>query len=273
MTTRDRLVVTVIAVLALLGAAWMLVVSPERKQAAKLQAQVSAASSQLAGAESEAANARKAQARYTAAYASVVNLGKAVPPGEEVPSLIYQLAQASNGKNVDFASIQSGSGTAAAGAGPRTPTAPTATAGTASAGAAAAGTGAAGTAASAASAGGLVQMPFTFVFNGTFPALYQLFQRLNGFTVRTVSGQLQVSGRLLTIQAVKLAPETGVASAKTANGQLSGTITATAYVLPAPQGLTGGASPSAPAGIATTTASPGSGASSPSAPAIARVTP
>jgi len=116
-------------------------------------------------------------------------------------------------------------------------------------------------------------MPFTFVFNGTFPALYQLFQRLNGFTVRTVSGQLQVSGRLLTIQAVKLAPETGVASAKTANGKLSGTITATAYVLPAPQGLTDGASPSAPAGIATTTASTGSSASSPSAPAIARVTP
>ena len=110
MTTRDRLVVTVIAVLALLGAAWLLVVSPERKQAAKLQAQVSASSSQLAGAESEAANARNAQARYTAAYASVVALGKAVPPGEEVPSLIYQLAQASNEKNVDFASIQTGSG-------------------------------------------------------------------------------------------------------------------------------------------------------------------
>ena len=110
MTTRDRLVVTVIAALAVLGAAYMLVVSPERKQAAKLQSQVNAASSQLAGAASEAASARQAQARYAAAYASVVALGKAVPPGEEVPSLIYQLAQASNGKSVDFASIQSGSG-------------------------------------------------------------------------------------------------------------------------------------------------------------------
>jgi hypothetical protein len=262
MTTRDRLVVTVIAVLAVLGAAWVLVVSPERKQAAKLQAQVSAASSQLAGAASEAANARQAQARYAAAYASVVALGKAVPPGEEVPSLIYQLAQASSGKNVDFASIQSGGGSGA-GAG-----APAAAAGTSAAGTAAAGSGS-----SASRAGGLNQMPFTFVFNGTFPALYKLFQRLNGFTVRTASGQLQISGRLLTIQGVKLAPATGVASAKTANGQLTGTITATAYVLPASQGLTGGASPGAPAGTATTTAASGSGASSPSAPAIARVTP
>jgi type II secretion system (T2SS) protein M len=262
MTTRDRLVVTVIAVLAVLVAAWLLVVSPERKRAAKLQAQVSAASSQLAGAQSEAANARQAQARYAAAYASVVALGKAVPPGEEVPSLIYQLAQASNGKNVDFASIQSGSGSGAGAGGP-----------TAAAGPAAAGTAATGSGASASRAGGLNQMPFTFVFNGTFPALYKLFQRLNGFTVRTASGQLQISGRLLTIQAVKLAPATAVGSAKTANGQLTGTITATAYVLPASQGLTGGASPSAPAGTATTTASTGSGASSPSAPAIARVTP
>jgi hypothetical protein len=252
MTTRDRLVVTVIAALAVLGVAWLLVVSPERKQAAKLHAQVNAASSQLAGAENEAANARQAQARYAAAYASVVALGKAVPPGEEVPSLIYQLAQASNEKNVDFASIQSGSGS-----------------GTGAGGS----TAAAGAAANASSAGGLNQMPFTFVFNGTFPALYKLFQQLNGFIVRTASGQLQISGRLLTIQAVKLAPATGVGSAKTANGQLSGTITATAYVLPASQGLTGGASPSAPAGTATTTASTGSGASSPSAPAIARVAP
>jgi hypothetical protein len=259
-------------VLAVLGAAWMLVVSPERKQAAKLQAQVSAASSQLAGAESEAANARQAQARYAAAYGSVVTLGKAVPPGEEVPSLIYQLAQASNGKNVDFASIQSGSGTGA-GAGPHTAAAGTAASGTAASGTAAAGTAASGAAASGSSAGALDQMPFTFVFNGTFPALYKLFGRLNGFTVRTASDQLQISGRLLTIQAVKLAPATGVASARTANGQLTGTITATAYVLPASQGLTGGASPSAPAGTATTTASSGSGASSPSAPAIARVTP
>ena len=252
MTTRDRLVVTVIAALAVLGAAWILVVSPERKQAAKLQAQVNAASSQLAGAESEAANARQAQARYAAAYASVVALGKAVPPGEEVPSLIYQLAQASNEKNVDFASIQTGSGSGT-GAGGRTA--------------------ASGSAGGASGAGGLNQMPFTFVFNGTFPSLYKLFQQLNGFTVRTTSGQLQISGRLLTIQGVKLAPAIGVGSARTANGQLSGTITATAYVLPASQGLTGGASPSAPAATTTTTASSGSGASSPSAPAIARVTP
>jgi len=247
MTTRDRLVVIAVAAIAALGAAWMLLVSPERKQAAKLQSQVSAASSELAGAESEARNARQAQARYAAAYASIVDLGKAVPPGEEVPSLIYQLAHASNQKNVDFTSIQSGSESGSGGAG-------------------------ASASASAGGEGGIKQMPFTFVFSGTFPELYNLFQQLNGFTIRTASGGLKISGRLLTIQGVKLAPATGGAPGKGTNGQLSGTITATAYVLPPTQVQAGGATASAPAGAATTT-STGSGGSTPSAPAIARVTP
>ena len=94
MTTRDRLALIGISSLALLAVVWLLLVSPERKKAAELDKQVSAASAQLATAESEATSARSAQTHYAAAYASVVNLGKAVPPTEEVPSLIYQLQSA-----------------------------------------------------------------------------------------------------------------------------------------------------------------------------------
>jgi Type II secretion system (T2SS), protein M len=252
MTGRDRLVLVGLSALAVLAAVWLLAVSPERKQAAKLSAQVSAASAQLAAAEGQVASARGAQSRYAAAYASIVSLGKAVPPGQEVPSLIYQLAQASNQKNVDFSSIVSGSGSGAS--------APASAAATA-----------------AAAGGGFKQMPFTFVFNGSFLDLYHLFQQLDRFTLRTASGGLQVSGRLLTIQSAKLIPSTSSGAAQGAGnggaGQLSGTITATAYVLPAAQGLTGGATPAAPAGVATVAASTTPSASSPSAPAIARVSP
>ncbi len=130
--------------------------------------------------------------------------------------MIYQLAQASNQKNVEFASITSGSGTGAS-----TAASP------------------ASASASAASAG-FKQMPFTFVFNGSFFDLYNLFQQLNRFTLRTTSGGLRVSGRLLTVQSVKLAPaiSSGGGTSGSGNGQseqLSGTITATAYVLPAGQ--------------------------------------
>ena len=50
-------------------------------------------------------------------------------------------------------------------------------------------------------------MPFTFIFNGGFFDLEHLFQRSSTASPRrTASGELSVSGRLLTIQSVKLAP-------------------------------------------------------------------
>ncbi|HEY2719941.1 MAG TPA: type II secretion system protein GspM, partial [Solirubrobacteraceae bacterium] len=90
MTGRDRLVLVAISALAVLGAVWLLLVSPERNKASKLGSEVAAASTQLAAAEAQASDARAAQQRYSAAYSAVVSLGKAVPASEEVPSLIYQ---------------------------------------------------------------------------------------------------------------------------------------------------------------------------------------
>ncbi|HTB70136.1 MAG TPA: hypothetical protein VK707_04080 [Solirubrobacteraceae bacterium] len=224
-----------IGTLAALAIVWLLLVAPERDQASKLGAQVSQANAQLAAAEGEATSARAAQARYSAAYASVVNLGKAVPPSEEVPALIYQLAQASNQKHVEFNSITTGAGGSA-------------------------GAASSASATPAAAAAGFTQMPFTFVFNGSFSDLYRLFQQLNGATVQTASGGLQVSGRLLTLQGVKLEPKGG---AEGNSGLLTGTITATAYVLPSGVGLTGGATAPTPvASAAATSASTGSSTSS-----------
>ncbi|HYM54844.1 MAG TPA: type II secretion system protein GspM [Solirubrobacteraceae bacterium] len=248
MTGRDRIVVIGLAVLAVLAGAWLLVVSPKRQQASKLDAQVSEARTQLASAEGQLANARSAQAQYAAAYASIVSLGKAVPPSQEVPSLIYQLSLASNQKSVDFSSIVAGSGSGASSSAAAAPTA---------------------------AAAGFTQMPFTFVFDGSFFDLEHLFQQLNRFTLRTTSGGVQVSGRLLTIQSLKLSPAVSGSPepGKGAVEQLSGTITATAYVLPAGQGLTGAATPTSPNGATTPASSTAAGSSSPTAPAIARVTP
>jgi Tfp pilus assembly protein PilO len=244
MTGRDRLVVVVLSSLAVLGAVWLLLVAPERKQAAKLQTQVNASSAQLSTAEGQLVSARGAQSRYAAAYASLVRLGKAVPASQEVPALIYELAHATNQKNVDFTSISSG------------------VAGSASAAAAAA---------TAAATTGLTQMPFTFVFSGSYLGLYHLFQQLNSFTTRTASGDLQVDGRLLTIQSVKLAPNAAAGSPGVSAAQLTATITASAYVLAAPQGLTGGATPTSPTG-ATTVSSTGTSTNAP-APALVTANP
>jgi Tfp pilus assembly protein PilO len=233
-TTRDRLVLIGVMALALLAAVWLLLVSPERNKASKLSSEVGTASAQLASAQGDAASARSAQQRYSAAYSSVVNLGKAVPASEEVPSLMYQIAQATNAKHVQFTSITTGGST---GSGPSAGSASVAT---------------------AATSAGFTQMPFTFVFGGSFNDLYHLFRQLNAATVRTSSGGLQVSGRLLTLQSVKLEP-TGTESS---SQQLTGTITATAYVLPASQGLTAGATPTSPSTPASATSASSAPASS-----------
>jgi len=227
--------------LTLLAAVWLLLVSPERSRASKLNSEVSAASAQLASAQGDAASAQSAQQRYSSAYSSVVSLGKAVPASDEVPSLMYQIAQATNEKHVQFTSIATGGGVG---------------------GSSSAGPAASPVAAEAASAG-FTQMPFTFVFGGSFNDLYHLFQQLNAATVRTSSGGLQVSGRLLTLQAVKLEP----AGAEGSSHQLTGTITATAYVLPASQGLTAGATPSTPATPVSATSAPSSSAGATPPPA------
>ncbi len=252
MTGRDRMVIVAVATALILVMGWFLFVSPERQRAASLNTQVGAANAALATAKSQVQSARAAQAQYQAAYADVVRLGKAVPPSEEVSSLVYQIAQASHQKNVDFASVVSGAaGTGSAGAG--------------------------GTAATALS--GFTPMPFTFIFTGTFSGLHSLLQQLDRSTVVSASGRVVVSGRLLTVQSVKLAPG-GASGSTSTTGKgkpevLTGTITATAYVLPAAQGLTPGATPSAPtgAGQPSLASSSSPAASAPTAPATARVTP
>jgi hypothetical protein len=254
MTTRDRLVLIGVIVLVALAGGYLLVVSPERKQAAQAETQVQSAQQQLESARTAAAGAKAAEQRYDAAYNSVVSLGKAVPPATEVPSLIYELDVASDQRNVDFASISSSAS------------------GSASSSAASSST--AGAAGASAAPAGFTQMPFTFVFKGSYEGLAHLLAQVDSFVQRTTTGELRVSGRLLTIQGADITIEssgsTGVGGAKynPFAPPLTATITATAYVLPASQGLTGGATPILPG----STGSPSTSASA-TTPAVIRVTP
>jgi Tfp pilus assembly protein PilO len=245
MTGRDRIVIMVIVVAVLLGGVWMEVVSPERKQVSQLEGQVATAQTQLSSAEGQVANAKSAQSQYSAAYAATVNLGKAVPPSQEVAALIDQLTQASNQKKVYFSSISS---------------AASSTTGT--------------SAVAGVEAAGLTQLPFTFTFEGSYFDLEHLINRLAGFTKLNASGDIEVSGRLLTIRSVALTPSAASSSTTGASpvSNLSGSITASAYVLPSGQGLTGSATPASPTGGASVASSTAS-SSSPVSPAIVKVNP
>jgi len=246
MTGRDRLVLMGVVVLAILGAAWLMVVSPERKKAKAAAAEVASAQSQLQSARSQLGTARSAQAKYNHSYATIVSLGKAVPTSQEVPSLIYELAQASKQKNVEFASISS------------TDSKPAASSSSSSSSSKSAGS---SSASSAAAPAGFQQMPFTFVFNGSYSGLEHMLHQLSGFATRRTSGALKVNGRLLTVKTVSLAP----VSLQGHPNQLSATVTATAYSLP-PELAQAAASGS---GAQPASSSGGSGSpSSPTAPAV-----
>jgi hypothetical protein len=254
MTVRDRLVLMGIALLAILGVAWYTVVAPEREKASKVSAEVQSAREQLASAETQASEALSAQARYSAAYASLVTLGQAVPASAETPALIYTLDKATHSNNIQFTSIANGASGSGSGS-----------------------SSASSSSTAAAQGAGLSQQPFTFVFNGDFIDLSKLLGQLEGFTVLSSNGPLQVNGRLLTIDSVTLAPnisEGGGGSGKSKSNQLTGTITATAYVLPASASALGGGSASGPAGAQSPGAS-GSSSSSGSAvtPAVVKVNP
>jgi hypothetical protein len=266
MTTRDRIfLIVLVAAVALVGT-YFLLVSPERKQAATLGVQVATEQSQVQAAQGKKASAEAARAKYPDAYATVVKLGKAVPPSSEEPSLIYQLDHLATAKGTDLVLLDSSGVTAAAAPAPA-PAAAAPASGTAAT--PASGTSAATPVAGAPAAPAFTSKTYTLQFSGSFFDLYHVLNSLNAFTVDQGSGELNVSGRLLTVTTATLTPSAG---------QLTGAIGVTAYYLPVAQGLTAGASPGAPA-AGTTGASPATpaGGVAPAAttpaPAVVKATP
>lgn len=246
MTARDRMVVVVLGALAVLAVAWLLVVSPERNKASEVQAKAQTAQAELSAAKGKLSEAEDAETRYAAAYSSIVSLGQAVPAEAEVSSLVYELDHASSKDEVGFESITAGAGESSSSA-------------------------SSASAASTAAATGFQELPFTFSFAGSYEQLYKLMGRLQGFTVTKPDGSVSVNGRLLSIQGVSLTGgSSGGASSSAAAGKLTATVTATAYVLPAGETLTGGATASGPAATA---ASASGSTGSTAAPAIVRPLP
>ena len=246
MTSRDRLMLMGIVALAILVGAWFTKVAPERQRAAKLDTEVQAAHQQVASAESQADSAVSARDQYSAAYTSLVSLGQAVPSTPETPALIFTLDRTTHRRDVQFTSIS------------------TATSGSASS------SGPSATATGASATATFTQMPFTFVFNGSFVDLYKLMNQLEGFTAQTPGGTLHVNGRLLTINDVNLAPASTATQpgGKAKATELTGTINATAYVLPAGASTLAGATPSGP--TATEAAAGSGGSAGTPAPAVVK---
>jgi type II secretory pathway pseudopilin PulG len=248
MSTRDRTALAIVCVVAAIAAPWLLVIQPKRDQAAKLQSQVNAEQSQLAAARTTLAAGGAARASFASSYTALVRLGEAVPTDDNTPSLIYQLQAAATATGVDFQSL-----TFNAGASSGSP-APASTGSSAQSSTASLPPGA------TIGPAGFPIEPFTFTFQGNFFHLANFLGRLQRFVVAG-NQHLSVSGRLMTLNAITL----GAGSA--GFPQITATISATTYLLPAAQGLLNGATPAGPAASSAQTVSTPS-SSTPAPPAV-----
>jgi hypothetical protein len=246
----------VVGALALAAAFWFLAISPKRKEASDVSAQITTAQQTLETAQAAAASAQAARDRYARDYATVARLGKAVPVQDDVPALVYQLESTAGRSKVDFrritlvaqpagAATTAVTQTAAVAAATGSSTTPAATT-TASAAPSALPPGA------AVGAAGFPTMPFSFDFQGSFFGMQKFLNNLNKLTAVRADDSIDVKGRLLTVDGVALK------AGPKGFPQVLATVTATAYLLPADEGLTAGATATTPttATASTTTSTP-----------------
>jgi hypothetical protein len=211
---------------------WHYALAPKRAEADRLAVQQQTAEAQIAQAQATLAGYQKAKDGYDSNYAQVVRLGKAVPADDDVRSLMLQLDTSASRSGVDFSSLVLGGG----GGGAASPTSSKAAATTPlPPGAVQVGS------------AGFSQMPFQFIFQGTFFSLEEFFGRMQRLV--TLKGdKIDVNGRLLRVESLKLTPN------PLGFPHLKAEITASSYLTPAQQGLTANATAAAPAGTAAATA-------------------
>jgi Tfp pilus assembly protein PilO len=232
--SRDRILLSVLAGVAVVVGFWFAILAPKRADLHQMDADLAVQQQRLRRAQATVAQARAARVRYAADYSAVVTLGQAVPAQDGLPSLLYQIDSSARDAKIDFASMTSGS--------PTTDTAGSTATTTAAA--------SSPDAAAATAATAPTPMPLSFVFNGSFFEMEHMLDRVQRF-VRTRGADVAVSGRLVSVDDIQLAP------AAQGFPRVQATINASAYTMPAPRTLaTGSATAASTTTGAATTSNP-----------------
>jgi Tfp pilus assembly protein PilO len=251
----NRLIVSILVVAALAIGFWMLALGPKREEASELSGQAEQLQTALAEAQSKAAEAATARRAFPADYRQLVVLGQAVPAGDETSSLLVELNTIAGAAGVRFDEIQlEGSGEASA-------PVPTPEAAPAAPGAVPTDSTVPPTEAAAsllplgASIGpaGLAVMPYHLTFSGDFFQIANFVKGIDSL-VHTGNSSVAVDGRLVTLSGFALNTEENESEdEQKPSNFLKATFAVTTYVTPPTQGITAGATPSAPAPITTST--------------------
>jgi Tfp pilus assembly protein PilO len=258
MRSSARPIVAILVIAAAAIAFWTLAYSPKHDEADKLAQQVEKLSAGVETARGELARATVARHSFPTAYRQLVELGQAVPASDETPSLLVELEGLAARSGVRFESIQlEGEGevppevSSEAATGASTP----AEGGTSTGVPAAETLPATEVEASllplGASIGpaGLAVMPYSLEFKGNFFGIADFIGKLDAL-VKAGSSRVSVDGRLLTISGFSLTSGTEEGAETAGNGgptELQASFSVTTYLTPPGQGITAGATPTAPA--------------------------
>jgi hypothetical protein len=247
MGSTNRMIVAMVAVAGVAAAFWMLALSPKRQEASDLSHEVAVTQASLTAHRGEVAQALQARREFPVDYQQLVVLGKAVPAGDETPSLLVQLNRVARRADVSFRELKlmPASGSTAAPA----PAPAEESSGAVTASAPVSPTEvAASTLPLGAAIGpaGLAVMPYTLTFKGDFFHLADFIKGLDSL-VKTENAKVEVDGRLMTVDTFSLAADSNLGFP-----HLDATFVVTTYLTPPGQGVTAGASPASPAPSAAT---------------------
>ena len=203
---RDRVVLAVVAVAALLGVFYMLGLKPERQKASSLASQIAAQRQAIVSAQASYNAGRAAQAALKTDGEEWAALKLAVPEQSDIPGLLRTLEKSADSVHVAMQSLTLSGSSSSSGA--------------------AAATTVTGTTGATPAA---TPVPIQLTFSGGYIALNKLVSRLTGLVTMT-GGDVHATGPLLSINSVNLSGAS----------KLTGSVTATIYQLAAPAGATTG---------------------------------
>jgi Tfp pilus assembly protein PilO len=252
MKANSRVLVSLVVVLVAAGAFWKMAVSPKREEAGKLDQQVEKLQAAVEEQRAAAALAAEAKKTFPEDYHQLILLGKAVPAGDDTSSLLVELNRIARKTKVDFRDLELEASALTAAPTPvaaapasgapsvtdvpsSTNAAPVATVPATEAAASVLPLGASlGTA-------GLGVMPYKLSFAGSFFDIANFMAGVDNL-VKTKTDQVGVDGRLITIDGFALTP-----NGRSGYPLLEMSMTVTTYLTPPTQGVTAGATPTAPA--------------------------
>jgi Tfp pilus assembly protein PilO len=220
-----------VAVLA--GAFWILLLSPKREEASKLDAQVTQLEGSLVQHEGEIASAEEARSEFPTDYQHLVVLGKAVPSDDETASLLVQVNHIASDAGVRFQTLSLEA------SGSESETSPVVAAG----GEAVSATEAAASLmplGAAVGLAGLAVMPYKLAFTGNFFTIADFIKGLDSL-VKTTNEGVGVDGRLVTVNGFSLAEDS-----EAKFPELQATFSVTTYLTPPNEGATAGTLPTGP---------------------------